>query len=222
MKGPALVLVAAAVCGWARYGSDRCGASDTAALAVSEPELVRLRNDLLNLSAAEAELHLDIHRTAHATRVMVDAVAARCRAAGIPPPGWRSPGWRRASCLSARASPPGPLAGHLWEALMETGPEEWTRRRRSAWHRASATARRQPALYRHVSRPRSRAYREHAAGRTAPGQSWHAQLANIIATVMQGTGTARVVPGATRSGEPWAGYALGLRAVKRHGRCLHR
>src|SRR3982751_4927589 len=50
-----------------------------------EPELVQLRNDLLNLSAAEAELHLDLHHAAYANRAMVEAVTARCRAVGIAP-----------------------------------------------------------------------------------------------------------------------------------------
>jgi hypothetical protein len=50
-----------------------------------EPELVQLRHDLLNLSAAEAALHLDIHHEAYANRAMVEEVAARCRAAGINP-----------------------------------------------------------------------------------------------------------------------------------------
>ena len=54
-------------------------------LRLVEPELVQLRNDLLNLSAAEAELHLDIHHETYANRTIVEAVAARCRAAGISP-----------------------------------------------------------------------------------------------------------------------------------------
>jgi hypothetical protein len=44
-----------------------------------EPELVQLRHDLLNLSAAEAELHLDIHHETYANRAIVEAVAVRCR-----------------------------------------------------------------------------------------------------------------------------------------------
>jgi hypothetical protein len=50
-----------------------------------EPELVQLRNDLLNLSASEAEIHLDLHHEMYANRVIVDAVAARCREEGISP-----------------------------------------------------------------------------------------------------------------------------------------
>jgi len=50
-----------------------------------QQELMQLRSDLLNLSAAEAELHLDIHHEAYANRAIVEAVAARCRAAGISP-----------------------------------------------------------------------------------------------------------------------------------------
>jgi hypothetical protein len=49
-----------------------------------EPELAQLRHDLLNLTAAEAELHLDIHHEAYANRAIVEEVMARCRAAGIP------------------------------------------------------------------------------------------------------------------------------------------
>jgi hypothetical protein len=50
-----------------------------------EPELVQLRNDLLNLSAAEAELHLDLHHEDYANHTIVEAVAARCRSMGISP-----------------------------------------------------------------------------------------------------------------------------------------
>ena len=62
-----------------------------------QADLVQLRNDLLNLSAEEAERHLDIHHTAYANRAIVEVVAARCHAAGISPAGTRSPGWPRAS-----------------------------------------------------------------------------------------------------------------------------
>jgi hypothetical protein len=48
-----------------------------------EPELVQLRDDLLNLSAVQAALQLDIHQEAYANRIIVEAVAARCRAAGV-------------------------------------------------------------------------------------------------------------------------------------------
>ncbi len=50
-----------------------------------EPELAQLRNDLLNLSAAEAELHLDLHHEDYANHTIVEAVAARCRSMGISP-----------------------------------------------------------------------------------------------------------------------------------------
>src|SRR2546427_124118 len=51
-----------------------------------EPELAQLRNDLLNLSAVQAALQLDIHQEAYANRTIVEAVAARCRGAGVSPP----------------------------------------------------------------------------------------------------------------------------------------
>ena len=51
-----------------------------------EPELTQLRNDLLNLSAVQAALQLDIHQEAYANRTIVEAVAARCRGAGVSPP----------------------------------------------------------------------------------------------------------------------------------------
>jgi hypothetical protein len=44
-----------------------------------EPELAQLRNDLLNLSAVQAALQLDIHQEAYANRIIVEAVAARPR-----------------------------------------------------------------------------------------------------------------------------------------------
>ena len=50
-----------------------------------EPELIQMRNDLLNLTVAEAERHLDIPPEAYANRAIVEEVTARCRAAGIPP-----------------------------------------------------------------------------------------------------------------------------------------
>jgi hypothetical protein len=50
-----------------------------------EPDLIQLRNDLLNLSVTEAERHLDMHHETYANRAIVEDVAARCRAAGIPP-----------------------------------------------------------------------------------------------------------------------------------------
>ena len=62
-----------------------------------EPELAQLRHDLLNLTAAEAELHLDIHHEAYANRAIVKEVMARCRAAGIPPA--RRAVARMAACL---------------------------------------------------------------------------------------------------------------------------
>ena len=39
----------------------------------------------LNLSVTEAERHLDMHHETYANRAIVEDVAARCRAAGIPP-----------------------------------------------------------------------------------------------------------------------------------------
>src|SRR5262249_39102468 len=71
-----------------------------------QPDLVQLRNDLLNLSAAEAERHLDIHHTAYANRAIVEAVAARCHGAGVSPA--RNAIARMATCLLTfhRDNPP--------------------------------------------------------------------------------------------------------------------
>ena len=48
-----------------------------------EPELLQVREDVLNLTAMEAEFHLDIQHEAYAHRAIVEAVEARCDAADI-------------------------------------------------------------------------------------------------------------------------------------------
>jgi len=165
------------------------------------PELVQLRNDLLNLSAAEAELHLDIHHEAYANRVIVEAVAARCHAAGISPA-------RRAIARMATSlitfdrdniiQDPGYGLVTSWATLMEEAAAEIDQTMAAtAWERAL----RDSYISQHVyilmflvlDCP---VYREKLLIDERPQiQSWHERLADIIATVMHeyGQSTPRVV-----------------------------
>jgi hypothetical protein len=171
-----------------------------------QPELVQLRNDLLNLSAAEAELHLDIHHTAYANRAMVEAVAARCRAAGISPA--RSAIARMATCLLTfhRDNLLQDLSyGRVtsWDSLMEEAAAEIDQvMATTAWERAL----RDSYVSQHVyivmflvlDGP---AYREKRLIDKRPRvQAWHEPLADLIATVMHehGHSTPRFVALAQR------------------------
>ena len=217
VKGPfALVLVAAAACVWVSqlWLRPLWRQRRQLLLRYLEPELVQLRNDLLNLSAAEAELHLDMHPAAYANRVMVEAVAARCRAAGIPPA--RVAIARMATCLitfQREHLRQDPTYGRSisWEALMQKAAAEIDQTiAATAW----AKALRDSYVTQHVYIVmflvlESRAYRERLLLDERPlVQPWHAQLADIIATVMQEHGhvTPRAIALAQRraAGTPWA------------------
>jgi hypothetical protein len=159
-----------------------------------ETELVQLRHDLLNLSAEEAELHLNIHHEHYANRVIVEAVAARCRAAGISSA--RTAIARMAASL---------LTFHRdnviqdtryglvtsWEALMaEAAAEIDQTMALTAWEKAL----RDGYIAQHVYRlmflvMESRAFREKLLIDERPRvEAWHEQLADLIATVMQAHG----------------------------------
>jgi hypothetical protein len=161
-----------------------------------EPELVQLRNDLLNLSAVEAELHLDIHHAAYANRAIVEAVAARCRAAGIPP----------ARCAMARMATslitfhrdnllqdPGYGLVTSWEELMEDAATEIDQAMaRTAWGKALCDGYISQQVYLIMFLVLDcRAYREILLLDEHPRvEAWHQQLADIIATVMHQHGHA--------------------------------
>jgi hypothetical protein len=166
-----------------------------------QADLVQLRNDLLNLSAAQAELHLDIHHTAYANRAIVEGVAARCHAAGISPA--RSAIARMATCLLTfhrdnLLQDPGYGRVTSWESLMEEAAAEIDQvMATTAWERAL----RDSYVSQHVYIVMflvldSPAYREKLLIDERPRvQAWHEQLADLIATVMQehGQSTPRFV-----------------------------
>jgi hypothetical protein len=216
-KGPfGLLAIAAAACVWVSQVWLRPLWRHRRQLLLRylEPELVQLRNDLLNLSAAEAELHLDINHAAYANRAIVEAMTARCRAAGIPPA--RVPIARMATCLLTFQRDnllQDPSYGLVtsWEALMEEAAAEIDQAMAAtAW----AKALRDSYVSQHVYILMflvlaSRAYRERLLLDERPRvQPWHERLADIIATVMQehGHATPRAVAMAQRAaaGKPLA------------------
>jgi len=156
-----------------------------------EPELVQLRNDLLNLSAAEAELHLDMHHESFANRAIVEAVAARCRAMGISPA--RSAIARMAASLITlhRDNVIQDMSyGFVtsWKALMADAVAEIDQAMAlTAWEKAL----RDGYIAQHVYILMflvldRRAYRERLLIDEHPRvEVWHQQLADLIATVMQ-------------------------------------
>ena len=171
-----------------------------------QQELMQLRRDLLNLSAAEAELHLDIHHEAYANRAIVEAVAARCRAAGISPA--RSAIARMATSLLTfhrdnLLQDPSYGLVTSWESLMEEAAAEIDQAMAAtAWERAL----RDSYVSQHVyilmflvlDCP---AYREKLLIDERPRvQAWHEPLADLIATVMHehGQSTPRFVTLAQR------------------------
>lgn len=155
-----------------------------------EPELAQLRNDLLNLSAAEAELHLDIHHEAYANRTMVDAVAACCQAAGVSPA-------RRAIARMATSlitfqrdnviQDPSYGLVTSWEQLREEAAAEIDQSMATtAWEKAL----RDTYVSQHVYIVmflvlESRAYRDILLVDERPHvHAWHEHLADLIATVL--------------------------------------
>jgi hypothetical protein len=180
-----------------------------------EPELVQLRHDLLNLSAAEAELHLDIHHENYANHAIVEAVAVRCRAVGISPA--RTAIARMAASLITfhRDNVMQDTSYGLvtsWEALMaEAAAEIDQAMALTAWEKAL----RDGYIAQHVYRImflvlESRAYRERLLIDERPRvEAWHQQLADLIATVMHAHGHA------TPRYETMAGRALPARRLAR-------
>jgi hypothetical protein len=152
---------------------------------------MQLRHDLLNLSAAQAELSLDIHHTAYANRTLVEAVAAQCHAAEISPA--RHAIARMATCLLTFQRDnllQDPSYGRItsWDSLMEEAAAEIDQAMAmTAWERAL----RDSYVSQHVYIVMflvldSPAYREKLLINERPRvQAWHAQLADMIATVMQ-------------------------------------
>ena len=193
-----------------------------------EPELVQLRHDLLNLSAEEAELHLDIHHEHYANRAIVEAVAARCRAEGMSPA--RTAIARMAVSL---------LTFHRdnviqdtryglvtsWEDLMaEAAAEIDQTMALTAWEKAL----RDGYIAQHVYRLMflvldSRAFREKLLIDERPRvEAWHEQLADLIATVMQAHGhptpryesVARRAASAHRRARLWARLVSAWRGAR--------
>jgi hypothetical protein len=164
--------------------------------------------------SAEADLHLDMHYETYANRAIVEAVAARCRAAGVPPA--RSAIARMAASLitfqrdNVIQDPSYGLVT-LWDRLMEDAAAEIDQiMAATAWEKAL----RDSYVSQHVYIVmflvlNSRAYREVLLIDERPRvQSWHETLADIVATVMHehGQSTPRAVALAQRgtAGKPWA------------------
>ena len=158
------------------------------------PELVRLRHDLLNLSAWEAEQHLDIHHEAYANRTIVEAVYTRCRAAGLS----------AARCAIARMAAslitfqrdnvlqdPSYGLETSWAALREDAAAEINQgMAATAWERALRDAYISQHVYCLMFLVLDcRSFREILLIDERPRlQAWHQQVAEIIATVMQAHG----------------------------------
>jgi len=216
-KGPfALFLVAAAACVWVSqiWLRPLWHQRRQRLLRSLEPERVQLRNDLLNLSAALAELHLEMHYTAYANRAIAEDVAARCQAAGLSPA-------RRAIARMATilltfhrdnlVQDPSYGLVTSWDSLMEEAAAEIDQTiAATAWGHALRDSYvsqhvyilmflvlESPAVHAKLlldERPRV--------------QPWHERLADLIATVMQehGHATPRAAALAQReaTGTPWA------------------
>jgi hypothetical protein len=164
------------------------------------PELLQVREDVLNLTAMEAELHLDMQHEAYAHRAMVEAVEARCDAAGIATA--RKAIARMAVILLTMQrvhmlEDASYSHAKSWDELMtEAAAEINQAMAATAWERAMQDS----YIYQHVylllflvlDAP---AYRATLLVQPAPRkvQPWHAQLADLIAQVMQehGQGTPR-------------------------------
>jgi hypothetical protein len=154
------------------------------------PEMAQLRNDLLNLCAAGAELHLDIHHTAYANRAIVEAVVDHCHTAGISPA--RTATARMAASLITFQrdnvlQDPGYGLVMSWDALMADAAAEIDQAMAvSAWEYAL----RDGYIAQHVYIIMflvldGRAFREILLIDEHPcAQAWHQQLADLIAMVM--------------------------------------
>ena len=174
------------------------------------PELTQLRHDLLNLSAAQAALHLDIHQEAYANRAIVAAVADRCRAAGVSPPRVAMARmaaslltFQRANVLNDPSYDP----ATSWAALTEEAAAEIDKVMALT---ALEKALRESYVSQHVYILMflvldSPAYREHLLLDERPRvEAWHQQVADLIATVMHEHGhtTPRFVAMARRETTP--------------------
>ncbi|MGE3541365.1 MAG: hypothetical protein AB7N91_28520 [Candidatus Tectimicrobiota bacterium] len=162
-----------------------------------EPELLQVREDVLNLTAIEAEFHLDIQYEAYAHRAIVEAVEARCDAIGIATA-------RRAIVRMAvilltmqrehMLEDPGYGLAKSWDDLMvEAAAEIDQQIAATAWARAMQDS----YIYQHVYILvflvlDSPAFRAKLLINQSPQkiQSWHKALADLIATVMQEHGQA--------------------------------
>jgi hypothetical protein len=134
--------------------------------------------------------YLDIHHEAYANRAMVEAVADRCRAAGIPP-ARRAMARMAASLITFQRDNllQDPSYGLVtsWEALMEDAAAEIDHAMAAtAWEKALHDA----YVYQHVYSMMflvldHREYRELLLIKARPRvEAWHEQLADLIATVM--------------------------------------
>jgi hypothetical protein len=155
-----------------------------------EPDLVQLRNDLLNLSVTEAERHLDMHHETYANRAIVEDVAAHCRAAGVSPA--RGAMARMAVSLltfhrdNVIQDPSYGLVTS-WNELMEAAAAEIDQAMAAtAWEQALRDSYISQQVYIIMFLVlESRAYREILLVNERPRiQAWHQHLADIIATVM--------------------------------------
>ncbi|MGE3541975.1 MAG: hypothetical protein AB7N91_31735 [Candidatus Tectimicrobiota bacterium] len=161
-----------------------------------EPERVQLRNDLLNLSATEAEPHLDMSQEAYANHAIVEDVAARCRAAGISPA--RVALARMAASLLTLhrdnvMQDPGYGVATSWEELTaEAAAEIDQTMAATAWERALRESYISQQVYILMFLVlESRSYRQILLVQERPQlQAWHQQLADLIATVMHEHGHA--------------------------------
>jgi hypothetical protein len=155
-----------------------------------EPELVQLRHDLLNLSAAEAEIHLDIHHAAYANRAIVEDVVRHCRTAGIRPA--RQAIARMAACLLTfqrdnLIQDPGYGRVTSWDTLMEDAAAEIDQvMAMTAWEKALRDAHVYQQVYVIMFLVLDRReFREIMLIQERPRiQAWHRAVADIIVTVM--------------------------------------
>jgi hypothetical protein len=195
-----------------------------------EPDLIQLRNDLLNLSATEAERHLDMHHETYANRAIVEDVAARCRAAGVSPA--RGAMARMAASIltfhrdNVIQDPSYGLVTS-WNELREAAAAEIDQAMvATAWEQALRDSYISQQVYIIMFLVlESRAYREILLVNERPRiQAWHQHLADIIATVMHehGQSTPRYSALARRSASNrlarlrarftarWSGVGVGM------------